>query len=514
MAFEFMTVSKLGSELLSILNADAIVPGSTPSYQMCKTIYLFHPLGAKIAEKPVSIAQSQERELACPDSPEDDVLDAFQREWERMRATQYAYNTRVQSRIYGIASISLMVDGEKTDQPVDFWALWKSKISFNVYDPLNTAGSLVLNQDPLAMDFQHAQEIRVNNATFHRSRSRVIMNEFPIYIEYQPSTFGFSGRSVYQRSLYPLKSFIQTMVTNDMVSVKAGVIVAKIKQYGAVITNTMLSALGFKRNVVKEAVVGNVINVTPEESIESLDLKNLSEPFKLARSNIIEDIAAGTPMPAKMLTEESFSTSFAEGSEDAREQARYIDRERQYMQPIYDFLTEICMFRAWNPDFIDLMKKKHKRLHNYDYKTLFYQWKDSFKAEWPNLLTEPDSEKVKVDDVKLRAMISVVQLLMPRLKGEQFALAVEWLADNINDMKLLFSNPLVLDYKMLAEDFDELTESEEAESIEPKEKKTTVRGMRLDSSDRKLMASVEDFQEAVARLRQLPDIVLKDKKAS
>ena len=183
------------------------------------------------------------------------------------------------------------------------------------------------------------------------------------------------------------------------------------------------------------------------------------------------------------------------------------------MQPIYDFLTEICMFRAWNPDFIDLMKKKHKRLHNYDYKTLFYQWKDSFKAEWPNLLTEPDSEKVKVDDVKLRAMISVVQLLMPRLKGEQFALAVEWLAYNINDMKLLFSNPLVLDYKMLAEDFDELTESEEAESIEPKEKKTTVRGMRLDSSDRKLMASVEDFQEAVARLRQLPDIVLKDKKA-
>jgi len=33
---------------------------------------------------------------------------------------------------------------------------------------------------------------------------------------YTQAAFGFVGRSVYQRPLYPLKSFVQTMITDDL----------------------------------------------------------------------------------------------------------------------------------------------------------------------------------------------------------------------------------------------------------------------------------------------------------
>ena len=496
MAYELL-INGLGSRvsnpLMQILQYD-MLPGQPLSYDICKKLYLWHPHGAKMAEKPVAIAQSQARDITCSDSPEDLVVEAFEKEWDRMKADHIIYSAVVQSRVYGIASIALLEDETSTADPVDFDDLWQKKISFNVYDPLNTAGSLVLSQDPLSMEFQHSAEIRVNNAMFHRSRTRVIMNEFPIYISFTSSTYGFSGRSIYQRSLYPMKSFIQTMITNDMVSVKAGVIIAKIKQYGATITNTMLGALGIKRNVVKEAVVGNVISIGAEgEAIESINLQNLEGPFKMARQNIIEDEASGAGMPAKMLTEESFSAAFSEGSEDAREQSRYIMKLRRVMQPLYDFMDEVCMHRAWNPDFIDQIRQTHKNYAKMDDEAIFYQWKDSFRAQWPTLLTEPDSELVKVDDVKLKAMIAIVEVLMPRLDSENFGKVIEWLADNMNEMKMLFGSPLILNYDTLEKGFEETKD----QGGEDKDVKPGKPFGAADSAD----SAIAMFSEAVARLK-------------
>ena len=62
--------SALGSQLMDLLMADDLVPGSEPSYQIAKTIYLFHPMGAKLVEQPVKIAQSQQRNITIPQAPE------------------------------------------------------------------------------------------------------------------------------------------------------------------------------------------------------------------------------------------------------------------------------------------------------------------------------------------------------------------------------------------------------------------------------------------------------------
>jgi hypothetical protein len=119
-----------------------------------------------------------------------------------------------------------------------------------------------------------------------------------------------------------------------------------------------------------------------------------------------------------MLTDESFAQGFADGTEDAREQARYINSERKAMQPLYDFLDPIVMQRAWTPDWYKDIQSRYEDFKKIDYDAAFYMFKNSFTATWPDLLEEPESDRVLI-------------------------------ADNMNEMRELFGNPLNFNYKKL-----------------------------------------------------------------
>ena len=46
------------SELMALLDSDDIQPGSTAGYQTCKTVYLYHPLGGKMVDRPIKMAMN------------------------------------------------------------------------------------------------------------------------------------------------------------------------------------------------------------------------------------------------------------------------------------------------------------------------------------------------------------------------------------------------------------------------------------------------------------------------
>jgi len=441
--------SKLSSSLVDLLMADDLVPGAEPGYQLCKQIYSFHPLGGKIVDQPIQLAMSQPRKISIPNSPEEPVRDAFERKWREINADSYIANTARLGKIYGAAAIVCGAKGVDTKTPIDLNKIAAQQFYFNALDPLNTAGSLVLNQDPNAPDFQKPTMVTAAGQEYHPSRSCVWFNEAPLYIEYTNSAFGYTGRSVYQRALFPLKSFVQTMIADDMVSRKVGVIVAKMKQPGSIADRAMAILQGIKRNVVKEAQTNNVINITPEEAIETLNLLNADGALTTARKNILENIAAAVPQPAKMLNSESYAEGFGEGTEDAKEIVRYIDNERLKMQPLYDFFDNIVMHLAWTPDFFATIQATIPEYKKLTYEQAFYQWKNAFTAEWPSLLVEPESKLVEVEDVKLKSIIAALEVLKPDLDPDNRARLIEWAANNINESKHLFSNPLVLDYEDL-----------------------------------------------------------------
>ncbi len=470
--------SSLGTSLQALLLADDIQPGSSPSYEMCKTIYSYHPLGKKMADAPISKAQSQEREITVARGPEA-VREAFLDEWKRIGADGLIFALGSQARIYGISSLAVMVEGEEFSKPLPDGDLSKLNMSFPVFDPLNTSGSLVLNQDTQSMDFQKHRGIAVNGVSYDRSRCVVLMNERPLYIEWSDSAFGFSGRSVYQRALYPLKSYVRSMITNDMVVTKAGLLITKMKQAGSIINNAMQNMFGQKRQMVQLSATGNVLSIDVDEAVETLNMQNLDRAYGLARTNILKDIATAADMPAKILDNETLVEGFGEGTEDAKQIAAFVDGIRTWLGPAYDFLDDIVQRRAWNEEFFaSLQDAFPDEYGSMEYAQAFHEWKNSFEATWPSLLTEPESQQVQTDDVKLKALVATVEVLLPVLDPENKAKLFEWFQGNINENKRMFTNALDLDFEALAEYEPPAGEEGEGEgSKEPEEPKPFARAV-------------------------------------
>jgi hypothetical protein len=442
--------SSLSTPLKELLMCDGIEPGSMPSYQICKNIYEYHPLGAKMTDSPIQMAQSQEREIVIPGSPEERVIKAFKKEWRALLCDNHILNTMRLARIYGISSVAVLAEGKPTNEPIDYKELWRLNIAFNEFDPLNTAGSLVLNQNPNAIDFQKTQAIMVQGQQYHRSRSCIILNEDPIYIGYTSSAFGYVGRSVYQRALFPLKSFINTLVTDDMVTRKAGLLIAMLQQAGSIANRMMSLFAGQKRQLLKEAQTDNVLSIGKDDKIETLNMQNLDGAYGMARRNILENIAASADMPALILLQETFAEGFGEGTEDAKYMAQFISRIREKMQPLYSFFDQIVQYRAWNPEFYKTIQKDFPEYKGIPYNQAFYEWCNAFAATWPNLLREPDSEKAKTEKVKLESVVKLLEVLMPELDPMNKATIIQAALDNFNQLKTMFGTPFELDYEALA----------------------------------------------------------------
>jgi hypothetical protein len=460
--FNFKAGTDLPNSLKDFMLLSELTPGDEPSYAACKAVYVAHPLGAKMTETPVTMAQSQDREIACPSAPSS-AVDAFKDEFTAIGATEAIRQTKVMSRVYGIATCGVVAEGVPPDRPLVPKQLRDLRIAFNIWDPLNTAGSLVFNQNPNALDFmKQGQHVAVAGQQYHPSRTIVVINERPVYLSWTPGAFGFVGRSVYQRAWYPLKSYLKTLISDDMIATKAGVIVAKIKAPGSISDNIMMTAFGQKRNVVKEAEVGNVINIGIEEEVASLDLMNIEGPSRMSRENIIKNAATAADMPAILLLDETYVEGFGEGTEDARRVAMFVKRMREEMEPQYRWFDEIAMHRAWSPEYYTTVQKRYPEVFGkVAYTQAFYAWKNSFKATWPNFLEEEDSEKIRTEEVILNAAIAVVQTLLPISDPVNQTKLASFLADTLNDQETLFKTPLDFDVEALEDHLQQQQQKQE-----------------------------------------------------
>ncbi len=448
-----VTGQNFGNALTEIMDCNEIRIGDAPSYQTCKTIYAYHPLGAKLVEAPIKLAQSQEREITVAKGPTDLVRDAFVKEWKDVGVDEIIFDVVRQARIYGIASVAIVVKGEDSAQPIKLDELYKKEIAFNVFDPLITAGSLIYSQNPNAIDYQKTTgTLSVQGQIYHHTRTAVQLNEKPLFIEWTTSAFGFVGRSVYQRTLYALQSYLQTMRTDDMVARKAGIIVAMIKQAGSIVNALMEGAAWFKRNIVKEAQTGNVINIDVGEEISAIDLTNVNAAMEQTRKDILNNIAAGAGMPSILVNEETFAEGFGEGSEDAKHVALFIEQFRDEMRRLYEFFDEIIQYRAWNEEFFEALKNEFPDEYgNETYNVVFAKWKKAFTTRWPSLIVEPDSEKAKKDDISLKGVTSIAEILLPLADPANKATIITWIADTINTLDTIFTVPLVIDAEAFAE---------------------------------------------------------------
>ena len=60
----------ISSELMDILAADEIQPGSDVGYKICMLLWLYHPLGGKRVEKPITMAVCKPRNYNVETDPD------------------------------------------------------------------------------------------------------------------------------------------------------------------------------------------------------------------------------------------------------------------------------------------------------------------------------------------------------------------------------------------------------------------------------------------------------------
>jgi hypothetical protein len=214
----------------------------------------------------------------------------------------------------------------------------------------------------------------------------------------------------------------------------------------------MQAAAGVKRSFLQQGTTGNVLSIDTDEDIESIDLTNTNTAMTTARDNIIANIAAASDVPALLIKDEAFANGFGEGTEDSKAIVQYVEGIRADMRVLYEFFDRIVQHRAWNPEFFEAVKAAHPDVYgNHTYEQAFYEWQHAFKATWQSLMEEPLSEKVKVDETKLKGITEVLRTILPVMDGENRALAIQWAQDNLAEMPDTFKSDLHLDIESIAD---------------------------------------------------------------
>ena len=448
---EIQLNDNMGAELTKILDAEEIQPGTEVGYDLCKLLWMYHPLGGKLVEKPIDMAMCKPRQYNVDTDPDERVIRRFREVWERMKINDKVKSFFYIKRCYGAAAMGVGTDGEPCGNPLPKFGLREEDVYINVWDPLNTAGSMVTDQNPNSRFFQQANAtLKINGKKWHPSRTLKIFNGTPIYLEYQNSTFGFTGRSVFQRVLYPMKSYISTMTANDLVSQKAGVLVAKTVQSGSVVSALKEVATAMKRKVVKFARNGGVISVGDKEDVTSLNLQNIDGALNAARSNIISDIASGSDVPAILIKEEAFSQGWGEGSEDSKAISQYIDGVRQDIEPVMDFFETLVRYIAWNEDFFNSMKNDFPEIFTEDYEKTFFMWEREFSAKWQELVEESPDKRRESDSKVIEQATALYTALTSNIDPENRATVADWLSSVVNATQTYGDVPLIIDVEALA----------------------------------------------------------------
>jgi len=435
-----------------ILGASRIQPGDQASYETCKALWEYHPLGGKLVEKPVNMALFKRRLYALEDDPGNRIITQFEDAWTRLEITQKIKNLHYVIRCYGAGAIGVGNQGAATADALDLWKLREEDLYISVFDPLNTAGSMVSNQDPNSPNFQAPNKVvTIQGAAWHPSRTLRLFNGAPIYLSFQNSTFGYTGRSVFQRVLYPMQSYLKTMPVNDMVAEKAGLLIVKRVQNSSTVSGLMGFSGKKKREMVKEAITGNVLEVGKDDSVESLNLQNVDDALKGALENIIASIAAGSDTPARLINDEAFALGFSDGTEDSKSVAQHIDGVRQTLDSSIEFFEKIVQHIAWSEDFYAALSAEYPDyVAERTYKEMFYVWQRDFSSKWAPLLEEPKKEQQEGEAKLIDQVVKLFTALTARIDQANYATAVEWVADIANTLPSIKETPLLIDYEALA----------------------------------------------------------------
>lgn len=382
------------------------------TYEECRDIYRYWPLGKRVATALPNFAMSSGRTFSVKENlPE--VVRALEEAESALKIPQVVNKAAIYSRVYGLSFVYVASDSSECppDKPLSKEEFLHSSCRFNVLDPLSAGGSIQIDNDSLSPTFGLPIYLKVKGKTVSPSRLHLCFNDIPLYYKFNPSSFSFGGPSIYQNMTLLIRSWNRTVLSLQRLATKAASIVVKRKD-GSGITGAQVQALNKNLTAIRSMENDGILSMRVGEEVEFFALNGLSEIDSICNRLNSMLMMALSDTPSGILLDKNLSTGLADGDNDMKAIIIATDRFRKdILKPIYNFLDKFLCYKAFTPELISEIKEKYPELYrDKSDESILTELLDSYSFEFNELYPQSENEKEDTSSKKLDNLLKLKEL--------------------------------------------------------------------------------------------------------
>lgn len=379
------------------------------TYTECRDIYRYWPLGKRIANALPTFAMSAQRVFVVKEAPPEVNEKLFEVASE-LEIDLMVKRCAVYARIYGLASI-FAASTSKSLEALTYKEIQESDIVFNVLDPLSMGGSIQVDNNPLSPTFGKPGQLIIQGREVNPARVCVIYNDNPLYLKFNPSSFSFSGPSIYQNMILLIRSWNRCVIAMQRLATKAAAMVKTTKE-SANITGFNIRAVQHNLELIRSMENDGIASIRQGDTLEFFALTGVQEI-----DSIINQINTGLMMalsdtPSGILLDKNLSTGLSDGSEDMKAILMAVEAFRlAVLKPLYTFTDKYLCYKAFSPEFIANMKEEYPDLYrDMKEKDILETWMRNYSFEWGELYPQSENEKADTQSKVLDNLIKIKDL--------------------------------------------------------------------------------------------------------
>lgn len=434
-------------------------------YRECQNIFLYFPLGKRLASALVNFAMSAPRKISFNDMPPA-FVDRFLEIAQEYDIENIIRRACIQTRIFGLSGLYASHSDIKPHEPLSWQNIQKGIFAFNIADPLNLAG-LEISQNPLSPAFQRVNKAFINGVRVHNNRICVLFNDTPLYLQWIDSNLNWGSASIYQNMAGIIKSWNRCVIALERMATKAGSVVYKGRD-GSVLS-------GLAQNVAKKSL--ELIRNMQNDGAAMIDKDASIEFFSLTGVEVVDSIVsqmnnlilmALSDTPSALLLDKNLAQGFGDGSEDMKTLLMCVNNFREHsLRPFYNFVDKYLLALAFNDSYLaEAMRDYKDDLPYASLSALREGIVKSFSWEFGNLY--PDTEATRLDN----ASKTIDNLTKLKALGANNA----DLESALNE-SAIFQNEITLSAELASAEADDMLDYEADEPLESSE---TLRDLRND----------------------------------
>lgn len=353
------------------------------TYLECRDIYRYWALGKRIASSLPNFAMSANRVFTCGEHPKI-IIDSYADLCAQYNIDNLIKQTAIYARIYGLASLYLAIDNDEDDlsEPLSYKKITEYNFSFNSLDPLSMGGNIMLDTNPLSVTFQKPIVYSIQGRTIAPNRIIAVTNDIPLYLKFNPSSFSFSGASVYQNMTLLIRSWNRCVVAMQRLTTKAGAMVKVSKEVSQA---SGINMMAVKRNLdlVRSIENDGIASIQNGETITGFELTGMSEIDKVVEILNNSLMMALSDTPSGILLDRDLAQGFSDGTEDMKAILMAVEAFRNaILRPLYNFVDKILLYKLLTPSFLQEIKETDaEKYGDMSEADIFMSIRQDFKAE-------------------------------------------------------------------------------------------------------------------------------------